>query len=56
MLNDETLMVTYTIQANSYAKDGTYLLNVYGACPGELVTVGKSPYLGTLPWDNRYMS
>lgn len=50
--NDHQLVVTYTLEANSKAQRGLYIINLFHRCPGELLTVGDKPHQGEIPWVN----
>lgn len=47
-LGDYLAAVTYMLQANSSA-EGTYLISFWQICPGEIFTVGNTPYQGAMP-------
>lgn len=51
VMPDDSIQVTYVVLAAREALNGTYLIGIPDACPGELVTVGDSFHSGPLPWD-----
>lgn len=50
--SDHQLIVTYTLEANSNAQRGLYIINLFHICPGELLTIGDKPHQGEIPWVN----
>jgi hypothetical protein len=42
-INDHALQVTYAISAPQDNGTGTYMVGLYGMCPGELLTIGDKP-------------
>lgn len=54
-MTEHIIKVTYTVKAEHNAEKGTYLIDIFQTCPGELITVGEKPYEGLLPWDPKLL-
>lgn len=48
--NNDRVKVVYTASATDSADTGTYVMNIYAVCPGEILTIGENAYLGSIPW------
>lgn len=46
ILGNTSLSVIYEISASASAQQGTYLMHLWSACPGPLLTVGNTLYDG----------
>lgn len=52
VLNDGSIQVVYAIESAPSAGRTTYALVMPQTCPGEILTIGETPYRGVLPWSD----